>query len=1107
MSKEKKFWQINTITLAQRIKDAAAIAKNTNKEEDLKMRVEPLLQKAFKQLGIDIDIVRYEKSSTSYKGRQDAVYGYLTIEYKLPSTLGTKRGVQKTTQQLQKYLKGQAMEHGKQQEEFLEKAVGVAIDGERIMFIRFSKTAVFLDTPIPVEKTQAILFPTTRAVRGFQRSGPFPINRSSLNNLLIFIRAAARRPLTARDLADVFGPQCPIAQQAVSELYSAVIRAQRRQQPSRIKTFFTEWDRIFGVVYGQNLDKAEKAAAETARVYQLPAGSRLKQLLFAIHTYYAFLMKIIAYELVAMQRERTVTSFIRDCAPLDDEKLYETLTRLESGLDFINQGIENFLEADFFSWYLDVWDTTCANAFRNIVRAFADFEPATPVLEPEWTKDLLQKLYEILVPRKLRHDLGEYYTPDWLAGYLVDKSGYKGNPGTRFLDPACGSGTFLVQAIHRIMSNIKKRQSVQVTEIARHILDNVVGFDLNPLAVLAARTNYLIAFSKFIPFIRPIIIPVYLCDSILAPSRYEEEGKLPFDKDTLVFTTTKGDYIFPVCMQSKQYVDTFTSLIDIAIKSKLISAQFKKTLTKEFKLPEQDIDLLLKIYERIKHLDESGENGIWARYIKNAFAPVYVGKFDYVIGNPPWIRWDYLSDDYRNKTLKLWHKYGLFSLKGYETRLGGGKKDFSMLFTYTCADNYLKKNGKLGFVITIEVFKSKGAGEGFRKFELKNTRDALKILRMEDMVDLQPFQAANKTSIFILQKGKKTKYPVPVIKWQRKKGIGRMKPEWYLDEVLTKSKRQKLDAVPVNPDRMQSSWQTASVVNLQIYSQLKGNNNYKPHTGAFTTPYGVFWLKVKQVRPDNVIVIENMHNRGKWKVNSVSAAIEPELVFPAITSGDITAFGIKSYFHLLISQDPKKRQGYDENYLMTKLPLTYAYLKQFEDVLVKRAAYRKYFCQELSENNKPPVYKPIAPFYSQFDISTLTFARYRTTWKQMGTQMIATVLSSVKTDYGIKPMISTHTTAFFAVDNKQEAHYLCAILNSSIVNAYIKSFSAAGRGFGTPSVMNNLAIPKFDPRNNIHIRLAALSEKAHAYVKAKRDIEAIEEEIDVYANKLWNIKQ
>ncbi|MCK4672791.1 hypothetical protein KAT67_02280, partial [candidate division WOR-3 bacterium] len=472
----------------------------------------------------------------------------------------------------------------------------------------------------------------------------------------------------------------------------------------------------------------------------------------------------------------------------------------------------------------------------------------------------------------------------------------------------------------------------------------------------------------------------------------------------------------------------------------------------------------------------------------------------------PWIRWDFLSDDYRTRTLKLWQKYGLFSLKGYATRLGGGKKDFSMLFTYTCADNYLKDKGILGFVITMEVFKSKGAGEGFRKFVLKNKKVPLKILRMEDMVNLKPFQAANKTSIFCLQKGKKITYPVPVVEWKRKKGIGRIKPEWILDEVLVNTTRKKLKAIPVNPNKETSSWQTASTNELEIYSQLKGKNPYKAHLGVNADPYGIFWMTVEQVRPDGKLVVQNLYNRGKSNIKSVKTSIESDLVFPAVTGEDITKFGIKSNFYILISQDPIKRIGYDEEYLSAKYPLTYAYLVQFKDFLLKRALYKKYFYKEIKRNGKIVEKIPFAPFYSQYNISEDTFARYRVTWKAMASKMDAVVLSSVKTDFGIKQMISTKVTSLIPLTTRNESHYLCAILNSEIVNNFIKSFSAAGRGFGTPSVMENIAIPKFKPNNRIHKKLAELSEKAHALVKKSNDIQDIQDEINLHVKKLWNIK-
>jgi len=1089
----KQHWQINTERIAGEIVSAA---KSARTEEDLKMKVEPILQKVFEQVGVDVKNVKYEGTASSFRGRSDSVYGYLTIEYKTPGKLSRKSEAKKAVDQLSRYLIEQAAQVGQQKEDFLEKAVGVALDGESIIFLRFTKKAAAIQLPIPVGPTQEMLLPSLKETIGFHTLGPYPISKESIENLLIFARATGRKPLTASGLTSVFSPNCPVTQQMVSELYSELMRAQRRQVPSRIKMFYNEWMRLFGIVYGQELGKAEKTAEKIANLYQIPGGARLQQLLFSIHTFYAFLMKMLAIELISLQRGSSVESFADKLVSQNDDSLKQKLFELENGADFRSQGIENFLEADFFSWYLDVWNGKIANNIRNVARALSDFEPATPILEPEWTQDLLQNLYESIVPQELRHDLGEYYTPNWLAGYVVDKSGYKGDADKRFLDPACGSGTFLIQAINRVLKNTR----TNFAEIGRKILNNVVGFDINPLAVLTARTNYLISFARFIPHVRPISIPVYLCDSVLAPSRYVEEGQLQLTgtPDALIFKTTKAEYKFPVSFDKKDLIDDFTSKIDIALKQKLNPENFEKQLKKELRMSSEDIGLLKNVYAKIKELDDNGENGIWAKYIKNAFAPVFLGKFDYVVGNPPWIRWDFLSDEYRQRTLKLWQKYGLFSLKGYEGRLGGGKKDFSMLFTYSCADNYLKDGGILGFVITIEVFKSKGAGEGFRRFELKNTKTPLKVTAMEDMVDLKPFPgAANKTSIFFMEKGKRTKYPVSAVEWKRKKGIGRILPAWQIDQVKMDTARERTEVVPINPKQSESSWQTASCDEQKIFSKLQGTNGYKGVTGAFTTPYGVFWLELKNTRPDGKLVIQNMYLRGKWDIRSVTSAIEPDLVYPAVSGGEILKYGITNHFYLLISQEPKTRRGLDENILSAKYPLTYAYLKQFEDVLVKRAAFIKYYCRNG---------KPFAPFYSQFDISELTFMKYRVTWKQMASKMSAVVLTNVKTEYGIKPLISTHTTAFIPTNNKTEAHYLCAIINSELVNDFISSFSAAGRGFGTPSVMTHLAIPKFNEKDELHMKLAELSERAHELVKKGLDISDLEKEINEAVRKLWNIK-
>lgn len=155
--------------------------------------------------------------------------------------------------------------------------------------------------------------------------------------------------------------------------------------------------------------------------------------------------------------------------------------------------------------------------------SFDGFDPTTLNVDPAESRDLLKQLYQQLFPKSVRHDLGEYYTPDWLAELVLDELGYDGNPDKRLLDPACGSGTFLVMALNRVRTwYAAHRHECGFGEDAllRKILHNVIGFDLNPLAVMAARTNYLLAVRELLRHGGHVELPVYLCDSIMTPSEY-----------------------------------------------------------------------------------------------------------------------------------------------------------------------------------------------------------------------------------------------------------------------------------------------------------------------------------------------------------------------------------------------------------------------------------------------------------------------------------------------------------------------------------------------------------------------------------------------------------
>jgi hypothetical protein len=413
-----------------------------------------------------------------------------------------------------------------------------------------------------------------------------------------------------------------------------------------------------------------------------------------------------------------------------------------------------------------------------------------------------------------------------------------------------------------------------------------------------------------------------------------------------------------------------------------------------------------------------------------------------------------------------------------------------MLFTYASADYYLAKAGTLGFLITQEVFKSKGAGEGFRKFRLGD-RDTLKVLKAHDLVSVQPFEgAANKTAAIILKKRGQTEYPVPYTIWKRKKGIGRVPTNLKLKEARKLLEKEMLLARPIG--KTNGSWQTIREGDGRL-RHIEGENAYQSRLGARVEPYGVFWLEILEVLSDGNLIVRNLVEKGKRKIWKVRGRIEADLVYPAVRGADIVRWGVKPEIHVLIVQDLKKRCGHPTSVMMVKWPRTLEYLLAFKTELLNRAAYKKYH----ADTDRP--------FYSQYNIAGYTFARYKVVWKRMANDIVAAVISQAKTEFGWKTIIPTDTTSLFATEKEDEAHYLCAILNSLPVRKFIKSYSSAGRGFGAPSVMEHVGTPKFDPKNKNHIRLSGLSKTLHQLRLDGKETEMskLEEEVDATVWKLF----
>ena len=125
-----------------------------------------------------------------------------------------------------------------------------------------------------------------------------------------------------------------------------------------------------------------------------------------MHTYFVFLMKLIAAELLEISETSFKSSFSYNLAHSDKATLLAKLTDIEDGGIYAKRGITNFLEGDFFRWYFDsIGSPRLEEAVRDTARALSDFEPATAIIDPDSTRDLLKKLYQYLVPQEVRHKL------------------------------------------------------------------------------------------------------------------------------------------------------------------------------------------------------------------------------------------------------------------------------------------------------------------------------------------------------------------------------------------------------------------------------------------------------------------------------------------------------------------------------------------------------------------------------------------------------------------------------------------------------------------------------------------------------------------------------
>ena len=436
------------------------------------------------------------------------------------------------------------------------------------------------------------------------------------------------------------------------------------------------WYDLLRTALGEIAYTTEGMSAEAqARLAAVGIGAEEMDDLFVRHTYLSAVIGMVVQASFGIDIRRLAETDSADL--LQGRELHRAT------------GLQGVLESDFFAWPNEVGGEPL---LQTLARRLARFDWAEAPLDTAAT------LYESVIPPEERWQLGEYYTPAWLARAMIRE--LVDEPlKQRVLDPACGSGTFVAEAVTHFLA-AARAASWEPREVLNRLREAVTGIDVHPVAVHLARADWTLAARPAISAASAaghdasLSIPVYLGDALQLRFRTgdmfaehnitvqvedEENTELVFPTSLVERAETFDALMGDVSASIERGDDPFLALDDNGIKDSAERQVIGNTIA------------------AMQRLHDKGRNHIWAYYARNMVRPVVLSrsKVDVVIGNPPWINYNRTADILRDELLNLSRNtYGIWAGRHYATQ-----QDVAGLFFARSVDLYLKDGGLIGFVL------------------------------------------------------------------------------------------------------------------------------------------------------------------------------------------------------------------------------------------------------------------------------------------------------------------------------------------------------------------------------------------------------------------------
>jgi hypothetical protein len=283
-------------------------------------------------------------------------------------------------------------------------------------------------------------------------------------------------------------------------------------------------------------------------------------------------------------------------------------------------------------------------------------------------------IYENYLKQLYNKNLGQYFTAPQVVDFMLSELGYEGknllkdaqNDKISIIDPSCGSGTFLYSATRNLIECSNYSSKEDSLKVEKWILNNIFGLDVSEFPLYLAEMSIIMR-----------MLPLIL----------NEDYTNVLEKKIKVFITK----------------DSISEFLDTSVKN--TTSDLEKQIKKDkgqMSLDFGNINLGYKSHVRdeddLKNMKKSLEN--------NVNSDIQRYRFDYVIGNPPYISYKdcakkgVLSFQFiKEGKLKLNDVYGMNLHSIPEAPKGYRPNPNLYAFFIALGLELLKENGKLCYII------------------------------------------------------------------------------------------------------------------------------------------------------------------------------------------------------------------------------------------------------------------------------------------------------------------------------------------------------------------------------------------------------------------------